>query len=216
MLPRSWFSLLTVVSLVLASASPARAATLRAAGLSPTIHVADLDEDEVLRQAAPPGELTVADSVAVLAQAKAHAVAAAYPEAGDVVIGCDSMLEFQGEGYGKPSSPEEARDRWLRMRGSTGVLHTGHYAITARGQRGSGLARATVHFADITDAEIEAYVATGEPLNVAGGFTIDGLGGPFITKIEGDHHAVVGISLPLLRQLLNSLGIFWPSLWAQT
>ncbi|HLS03029.1 MAG TPA: nucleoside triphosphate pyrophosphatase, partial [Beutenbergiaceae bacterium] len=178
-----------MVSLVLASASPARAATLRAAGLSPTIHVADLDEHDVLRQAAPSGGLTVAESVMMLAQAKAHAVATAHPEAGDVVVGCDSMLEFQGQGYGKPSSPQEAHDRWLRMRGSAGVLHTGHYAITPHGQHARGLARATVHFADISDAEVEAYIASGEPLNVAGGFTIDGLGGPFITKIEGDHHA---------------------------
>ena len=133
-----------------------------------------------------------------------------------LVIGCDSLLEIDGVGHGKPGTPPEAVRRWQQIRGRAATLHTGHHVILHRGTTvatRTAVASTLVHFAEITDAEIEAYVATTEPLNVAGGFTIDGLGGPFITRIEGDHHNVVGISLPLLRTMLNELGIWWPSLW---
>lgn len=202
------------LSLLLASASPARAATLRAAGIEPLIEVAGVDEPAVLAAAAAHGPLSVAESVAVLAEAKARAVASTHRGSADIILGCDSMLEFDGEGLGKPHTPEIARERWLRMRGGTGTLHTGHHVITSAGRTAAATASTVVTFADVTDAEIDAYIATGEPLQVAGAFTIDSLGGAFITRIEGDHHAVVGLSLPLLRVMLADLGFAWPALWA--
>jgi len=204
-----------VTSLLLASASPARAATLRAAGIEPIIVVSDVDEPAALAEAAKNGPLTVAESVQVLAEAKARAVAAEHPGRADITLGCDSLLELDGEGLGKPESARVARERWRRMRGRTGTLHTGHFAITSGGRTAGASASTEVTFAHVSDEEIDAYVATGEPLKVAGAFTIDGLGGPFITKIRGDHHAVVGLSLPVLRTLLASLGVSWPSLWNQ-
>ena len=160
----------------------------------------------------------VRELTARLAQLKAQAVSAGIDlgSGTTVVIGCDSMLELDGMGYGKPGTPAEAARRWQRMRGRSGLLHTGHHvmlhqggAITTR----TAVASTLVHFAELTDEEIEAYVASAEPLQVAGGFTVDGLGGPFITGVEGDHHNVVGLSLPLLRTILSELGISWPSLW---
>jgi len=160
----------------------------------------------------------VTELVAVLAQAKAEAVAAVLPEDGDVlVVACDSLLDLDGRPLGKPATPEEAIQRWQEMRGRTGHLHTGHHVIgRLDGQTRSVAAVATteVRFADVTDAEIGAYVATGEPQQVAGAFTIDGLGGAFVTGITGDHHNVVGISLPLLRRLFAELGVGWHTLWA--
>lgn len=202
-----------VTSLLLASASPARAATLRSAGIEPIIHVADVDEHALLETAQADGPLPVSRSVQILAEAKARAVARAHPGVADVVLGCDSMLELDGEGLGKPHTPEVARQRWLRMRGRTGILHTGHFIIDRDGRTAEACASTEVSFANITDAEIEAYIATGEPLKVAGAFTIDSLGGAFISGIKGDHHAVVGLSLPSLRLLLSDLGYSWPSLW---
>lgn len=202
-----------VTSLILASASPARAATLRAAGIEPIIKVSDVDETAVLAGARKNGPLSVAESVQVLAEAKAWAVARAHPQAAEIILGCDSMLELDGEGLGKPHSAQVARERWRRMRGRTGVLHTGHFVVAPNGTTAAKSASTEVTFADITDEEIEAYIATGEPLEVAGAFTIDSLGGPFITKVDGDHHAVVGLSLPTLRVMLLELGFSWPSLW---
>ena len=192
---------------MLASASPARLSTLRSAGLDPEVVVSGVDEAEVT--ADKPQELAL-----VLAERKAQAVAARLDGAA-LVVGCDSVLELEGQAYGKPVSADEAVRRWRAMRGSCGVLHTGHCVVdTATGRTRSATESTVVHFADPGDEEIEAYVATGEPLHVAGAFTIDGLGGAFVRRIEGDPHNVVGISLPLLREMLADLGVAWPDLWA--
>ena len=188
---------------VLASASPARLATLRSAGIEPEVIVSGVDEDQITSTDA--GNLAGA-----LAQLKCRAVAQLEPDA--LVIGCDSVLAFEGDIFGKPGNAAEASARWRRMRGRSGVLHTGH-CVRRGGEEFLETASTIVHFAQITDAEIDAYVATGEPLHVAGAFTIDGLGGAFITGIEGDHHNVVGLSLPVLRELVMDLGISWPDLW---
>ncbi|MDE0573616.1 Maf-like protein [Demequina sp. B12] len=194
------------VPLILASQSPARLATLRSAGVEPEVIVSGVDEDAVLerlRELHP--DAGPADAVLALARAKAEHVAGMYDTEG-MVLGCDSMLEFEGEIYGKPGTAEVARERWRRMRGNAGVLHTGHWLVDDRddGTRGTvgASSSTTVHFGDLSDEEIDAYVATGEPLQVAGGFTVDGLGGPYIDAIDGDFHGVVGVSLPLLRALL--------------
>jgi septum formation protein len=196
--------------LVLASASPARLETLRRAGVHPTVVVSDVDESLVQTD-------DIHDLVSELARRKAEAVAAELLPDGDVVIvGCDSMLEVDGIPYGKPGSPENAADLWRRLSESTGLLVTGHHVIVSRGgelRSTNRNAETLVHFADLSEAEIQAYAATGEPENVAGGFTIDGYGGPFITGIEGDPHNVVGISLPLLRMMLADLGVTWHDLW---
>jgi nucleoside triphosphate pyrophosphatase len=198
-----------VTTLVLASQSPARLATLRAAGVEPVVIVSGVDEDQL--GALPPPELALQ-----LAELKCAAVAARDDLPDDsLVLGCDSVLELDGEAYGKPGEAGEATRRWELMRGRSGVLHTGHSLHdTATGHVASATAATTVHFAEVTDAEIAAYVASGEPLHVAGAFTIDGLGGAFVTGIEGDHHNVVGVSLPLLRELVAELGRAWTDLWA--
>ncbi|MFI9485504.1 Maf family protein [Promicromonospora sp. NPDC052451] len=221
--------------LVLASQSPARLATLRSAGVTPDVVVSGVDEDKVLADAADRfGELDPADAVLVLAQAKAEEVASRLEESRDdggpvaalaqdlsdvIVVGCDSMLEIGGTIVGKPADAATARERWRAMRGTKGVLHTGHWVVDLRDDASGGTggtigstSSTTVWFADIDDDEIDAYVATEEPLYVAGAFTIDGLGGPYVERIEGDHHGVVGISLPLLRELLTDLNIPWRTL----
>ncbi|HET9871196.1 MAG TPA: Maf family protein [Propionibacteriaceae bacterium] len=205
---------MTTIRLVLASASPARLATLRQAGLNPEQTVSGVDEGAV---AAP----TAAGLAQALATLKAETVAEqlAPGSALTVVIGCDSVLELDGQVHGKPGTPQTAVERWYRMRGRSGVLHTGHHVMLidhARRSARSETASTVVHFAHLSDAEVEAYVATGEPLQVAGGFTVDGLGGPFVSRIEGDHHNVVGISLPLVRTMLADLGVAWPRLWVHT
>jgi septum formation protein len=200
------------VRLVLASTSPARLATLRLAGIEPVTIAPGVDEDAAVAAAGP---LPVAEMVMLLARLKAEAVAAAHPGLDGLILGGDSAFELDGVVYGKPHRPEVARDRWLAQRGRSGMLHSGHWLIDARTGRAVGEpAVATVQFAsDITDAEIDAYVATGEPLQVAGAFTIDARGAAFIERIDGDPHAVVGLSIPLLRTLVRSLGIEWTDLW---
>ena len=204
------------VHLVLASASPARRATLRAVGIEPTVIVSDVDENTAASDAVGRhGALEPADIALLLARAKCEAVAADVRTSA-VVLGCDSVLELDGEAHGKPRDAAEATDRWRRMRGRAGTLHTGHWLRDERPADIGGtsatlgaVASTTVQFARLSDDEIDAYVATGEPLRVAGAFTVDGLGGAFVERIEGDHHNVVGLSLPLLRELLNEVGIGW-------
>lgn len=195
--------------LVLASASPARLATLRSAGIEPTVVVSGVDESQV--EQLPPAELALR-----LAQMKCAAVAqrADLPQGG-LILGCDSVLELDDQALGKPGDAQDAVRRWQSMRGRSGVLHSGHsLRDPASGREAAATASTTVHFADVSDAEIEAYVATGEPLHVAGAFTVDGLGGAFVTGIEGDFHNVVGVSLPLLRTLVADLGHTWTDLWS--
>jgi septum formation protein len=189
---------------VLASASPARLQTLRAAGVDAEVAVSGVDESQVTGR---PGEVAL-----TLAVRKAEAVAAGRPDA--LVLGCDSVLDLDGEAHGKPRDADEATARWQRMRGRSGVLHTGHCLIdTGSGRQGAALASTVVHFGDLTDEEITAYVGTGEPVRVAGAFTVDGLGGAFVERIEGDYHTVVGLSLPLLRTLMAELGYRFTDLW---
>jgi septum formation protein len=200
-----------VPTLVLASASPARLATLRAAGVEPVVVVSGVDESQVVD--VPPAELALQ-----LAELKCAAVAGRSDlPGGALVLGCDSVLELDGQPLGKPDDADDARARWRAMRGRSGVLHTGHaLRDPSRDDRvAAATASTVVHFADVTDDEIDAYVATGEPLHVAGAFTVDGLGGAFVTGIEGDHHNVVGLSLPLLRDLLAELGQSWTGLWGR-
>ena len=204
------------VHLVLASASPARRATLRTVGIEPTVIVSDVDETNAVADAENRhGRLQPADVALLLARAKCEAVATNLTTSA-LVLGCDSVLELDGEAHGKPRDAAEATDRWRRMRGGSGTLHTGHWLRDERpaddGGTGATLgatASTTVRFADLSDSEIDAYVATGEPLRVAGAFTVDGLGGAFVEGIDGDHHNVVGLSLPLLRELLAEIGIGW-------
>jgi len=204
-----------MIPFVLASASPARLTTLQHAGVQPRVEVADVDEPAVLAAALADadGALPAAAQVLALARAKAGDVAARLGEPGTLVLGCDSMLEIAGGVVGKPHTPEVAIARWKQMRGGAGTLHTGHWLISGTRAVG-GTSSTVVHFADLSDAEIEAYVATGEPLRVAGAFTVDGLGGPYVTAIEGDYHGVVGLSLPLLRELLGQLGVAFHQLWS--
>ena len=214
-------SLITVdragARLVLASASPARRAVLRAAGIEPVVRVSGVDEEAI--SAALP-DASPEELVTALAQEKADAVAAdtAIEHPDVVVVGCDSMLHIDGELVGKPGSAEVALRRWRQLAGGTGELLTGHAVVRLRAGRrwasASGTQRTLIRFGSPSEAEIEAYVGTGEPLAVAGGFTLDGLGGWFVDGIDGDPSSVIGISLPLTRRLLADVGVSVLSLWS--
>jgi len=206
-----------VTELILASASPARTKLLTNAGIAHRVLVSDVDEDAVTARY---GLTDPHDTALLLARAKAEAVASLPESEGALVLGCDSVFEFQGEAHGKPWEADVARERIRRMSGNVGVLHTGHWLVDCRDteEDGSGatlgaVSSAEVHFAKLLDEEIEAYIATGEPLEVAGSFTIDSLGGAFIEKVVGDPHAVVGLSVSTLRHLLASAGVGVTSLW---
>lgn len=196
------------VRLVLASQSSGRLRTLQQAGIDPEVIVSGFDEDAVV-------DRNPARLAQKLAEAKGRAVLPRL--AGDVVVvACDSVLELEGRPRGKPGSREAAVEQWLRMRGREGVLHTGHWVLVRRGddeREALRVASTLVRFADLSETEIRAYAATDEPVQVAGAFTIDSLGGAYVTAIEGDPHNVVGLSLPLLRQMLIDLGVEWHTLW---
>jgi len=195
---------------ILASRSPARLATLRAAGIEPEVIISHVDEEAI--EAALP-DASPAQLAQVLATAKAEAVAAQITEPA-LVVGCDSVFELDGIPYGKPGTPKVAKQRWQQMSGRTGTLHTGHCVIdTATGGSAQATASTDVTMGELTPEEMEDYLAAGEPLEVAGGFTLDGLGGAFVTRIDGDPSTVVGISLPTMRALLGDLGVRWTALW---
>ncbi|HET6287173.1 MAG TPA: nucleoside triphosphate pyrophosphatase [Amycolatopsis sp.] len=202
---------------VLASQSPARLGVLRSAGFDPSVVVSGVDEDAVAASLIDPAP---EELVRALAAAKAEAVFEALGGHGDmVVVGCDSMLSINGEMVGKPHTPEVARRRWASMAGKTGELLTGHAIIRVedglRTKEASGTEGTTVRFGTPSQEEIEAYIASGEPLQVAGGFTLDGLGGWFIEGIDGDFSSVIGISLPLTRRLLTEVGVSVIDLWTR-
>ncbi|MGP0222614.1 MULTISPECIES: Maf family protein [unclassified Paenarthrobacter] len=213
--------------LILASQSPARTKLLTEAGIRHDVLVSDVDEDAVQARY---GVTDPHDTALLLARAKAEAVASLPEAEGALVIGCDSVFEFDGESHGKPYTPDVAKERMLRMSGSKGVLHTGHWLVDCRetaadvdddepatgtGATLGAVSSAEVHFAEMSTEDIDAYIATGEPLHCAGSFTIDGLGGAFIRKVDGDPHAVVGLSISTLRDLLSHANVNVTELWAQ-
>jgi septum formation protein len=209
------------MQLILASASPARLATLTNAGINPIVRVSNVDEETI---EANMGSSTPSEIAQALAQAKCEKVTQELADSNEltpntIVIGCDSVFELNGKPYGKPENAAQAKSRWQEMMNATGILHTGHY-ITFTNEHGEqNTAEATastqVHLGELTEAEMDAYVKSGEPLAVAGGFTLDGLGGAFVQGVTGDPSNVVGISLPTVRKLLTELGITWTNLWNQ-
>ena len=200
--------------LYLASTSPARLTTLRASGIEPIVLPSNVDEDAAVAAAGP---LTPTEMVQLLARLKASAVVS--PALDGFIVGCDSAFELDGVAYGKPHTPAVARERWALQRGREGVLHSGHWLIDHRGGIAAGAVGAVsstqVRFANVGDSEIEAYIATGEPLEVAGAFTIDSLGAAYIAEIRGDAHSVVGVSVATLREMLLGFGVEWHSLWSR-
>jgi len=195
--------------IVLASASASRRRLLESAGLKPTIMVSHIDEETDFFNAMKPADMVIA-----LAITKAHTICEQidFPA---IIIGCDSTFEFDSQSLGKPATPEIAIERASRVRGNTGLLHTGHCIIdTTKDKEISSIVTTKVTFDNMTDAEIADYVATGEPLHVAGGFTLDGFSSPFIPSIEGDYTNVVGISMPFVRKAFEQLGYSWPEVKA--
>ena len=191
--------------IVLASQSASRRRLLESAGLSPTIMVSNVDEETEFFNSMSPEDMVIA-----LAITKAHTILEQidFPA---IIIGCDSTFEFEGESLGKPELAHVAKERAQRVRGKSGFLHTGHCVIdTSQGREISDRIRTKVTFADMSDTEIDDYINSGEPLHVAGGFTLDGFSSPFIPYIEGDYTNVVGISMPFLRSAMNQLGYSWP------
>jgi septum formation protein len=207
-----------VTRLVLASSSPARLALLRSAGIEPEIVLPETDEPALAAQAKLENpNLSAQELVGLLAKAKAESVLHDISTNGALILGGDSALEFQGEVLGKPHEPDVALERWAKLSGNVGVLHSGHYLIDNRDPAnpvGAQMVSSTkVFFSKLSSKEIADYVATGEPLKVAGAFTIDALGGAFIDRIEGDSHTVVGLSLKVLRELAAGFGVHYPSFW---
>ncbi len=208
------------MQLILASASPARLALLRQAGIEPIVSPTDLDEElRIAAHEAEHGPLSAAEYVLLLARAKAEALLDQDPltDVDGIVLGGDSSLELDGAMLGKPHTPERARERWLAQRGRSATLHSGHWMLRVRfgeviGSAGTATATRLDFSPDIDDAEIDAYIATGEPLEVAGAFTIDGRGAAFIDRIDGDPSTVVGMSIPAVRRLARELGVGWPEL----
>ena len=204
--------------LVLASSSPARLALLRSAGIEPKIVLPETDEPALAAQAKLENpNLSAQELVGLLAKAKAESVLHDLSTQGALILGGDSALEFQGEILGKPHEPEVALERWAKLSGNVGVLHSGHYLIDNRDPAnpvGAQMVSSTkVFFLKLSNQEIADYVATGEPLKVAGAFTIDGLGGAFIDRMEGESHTVVGLSVKVLRELAAGFGVHYPSFW---
>ena len=191
--------------IVLASQSTSRRRLLEGAGINPTIIVSNVDEETDFFNAMSPADMVIA-----LAVTKAHTVREQidYPA---LIIGCDSTFDVDGVTFGKPGTPDIARERAKKISGRSGLLHTGHCIIdTAQGTEIADRVTTKVTFSELTDHEIEDYIASGEPLQVAGGFTLDGFGSPFIPVIEGDYTNVVGLSMPFLRSAMSQLGYSWP------
>ena len=191
--------------IVLASQSTSRRRLLEGAGINPTIIVSNVDEETDFFNAMSPADMVIA-----LAVTKAHTVREQidYPA---LIIGCDSTFDVDGVSFGKPGTPDIARERAKKISGRSGLLHTGHCIIdTAQGRESADRVTTKVTFSELTDQEIEDYIASGEPLQVAGGFTLDGFGSPFIPVIEGDYTNVVGLSMPFLRSAMSQLGYSWP------
>lgn len=208
---------------ILASSSPARQKLLKDAGIAYNVIVSEVDEDAALAEAQKDaylkglGDITPAQTALLLAKAKAQAVAQLPEAAGAFVLGCDSVFEHQGRAFGKPHTASNALERIHAMSGSSGQLHTGHWLVDNRAPEvateASALRTATVHFDEMSDEEIQNYVATEEPLYVAGSFTIDGFGAPFISSIEGEYHTIVGLSLNGLRAMFRELGVSITDFW---
>lgn len=193
-----------MLPIILASASPSRKRLLEAAGIYPMIVVSNVFEEDPIYESMSPREMVIA-----LAIVKAHTVRDAISKPG-LIIACDSTFEFEGESLGKPLTPEVARERSRRLSGKSGLLHTGHCIIdTEREIEISDVATTQVNFSKLSDLEIDDYVASGEPLGVAGGFTLDGLSSAFISSIEGDYTNVIGLSIPLVRRMTTQLGYTW-------
>jgi septum formation protein len=203
------------IPFVLASASPSRRRLLEQAGIAPLVLVSGVDEEAIEGQMR---QQPVPEVALALARAKAEAVAAlADVPSGALVLGCDSIFEVDGVRLGKPPTPEEALRRWQRMRGRSGTLHTGHWLIdSAAGTSAGETVSTVVDMVDAPDDEIAAYISTGEPLKVAGGFTLDDLGAPYVAGVHGDPGNVIGVSLPAVRRLAAGLGLTWPDVagWA--